>query len=57
MINTKLEDYLKENRYNVTSHNVLESIINKIENFYEIQPATKQVPGKQHSLLRTILKG
>ncbi len=52
MINTKLEDYLKgECRdINVTSHNVLESIINKIENFYEIQPVTKQAPGKQHSL-------
>ena len=52
MINTKLEDYLKRecSDINVTSHNVLDSIINKIENFYEIQPVTKQAPGKQHSL-------
>ena len=52
MINTKLEEYLKRecSDINVTSHNVLDSIINKIENFYEIQPVTKQAPGKQHSL-------
>ena len=52
MINTKLEDYLKRecSDINVTSHNVLDSIINKIGNFYEIQPVTKQAPGKQHSL-------
>ena len=52
MINTELENYLIAECRNikVIAHNVLDNTLNKIKNFYEIQPATKQVPGKQHSL-------
>ena len=52
MINTELENYLIAECQNikVIAHNVLDNTLNKIKNFYEIQPATKQVPGKQHSL-------
>ena len=52
MINLRLESYLTRRctSIGVTSHNVLDNIIKKIEKFYEIQPATKQEPGKQHSL-------
>ena len=52
MINTELEDYLikKCEDIEVTSHNVLNNIINQIKKFYAIQPATGQAPGKQHSL-------
>jgi len=52
MINLRLESYLTRRctSIGVTSHNVLDNIIKKIEKFYEIQPVTKQEPGKQHSL-------
>lgn len=52
MINTELENYLIEEcqKIKVIAHNVLDNTLNKIKKFYEIQPATEQVPGKQHSL-------
>ena len=52
MINLRLESYLTRRctSIGVTSHNVLDNIIKKIEKLYEIQPVTKQEPGKQHSL-------
>ncbi len=52
MINLKLENYLinKCKGIEVSSHNVLDNTINKIKNFYEIQPVVGQAPGKQHSL-------
>ena len=52
MINTQLENYLIAECQNikVIAHNVLDDTLNKIKKFYEIQPATKQAPGKQHSL-------
>ena len=52
MINLKLENYLKDkcSAINVSSHNVLNNTINKIKEFYEINPDKGQVPGRQHSL-------
>ena len=52
MINLKLENYLinKCKGIEVSAHNVLDNTINKIKNFYEIQPVVGQAPGKQHSL-------
>ena len=52
MINLKLENYLKIkcNEINVSAHNVIDNTINKIKEFYEINPDGGQIPGKQHSL-------
>ena len=52
MINLKLENYLKIkcNEIKVSAHNVLDNTINKIKEFYEINPDGGQIPGKQHSL-------
>ena len=52
MINLKLENYLKDrcSAINVIAHNVLDNTINKIKEFYEINPDVGQVPGKQHAL-------
>ncbi len=52
MINLKLEKYLKIkcNEINASAHNVLDNTINRIKEFYEINPDGGTVPGKQHSL-------
>ena len=52
MINLKLENYLKDrcSAINVIAHNILDNTINKIKEFYEINPDVGQVPGKQHAL-------